>query len=788
MKVCIAEKPSVAREIATILGADSRRDGYFEGNGYQVTWTFGHLCTLKEPHDYHTKWKPWLLFTMPILPEKHETKLITNNGVEKQFNTIAKLVQGCDEVINCGDAGQEGELIQRWVLEMAECKVPVQRLWISSLTDEAIREGFQNLKSGTQFDRLFAAGKARAIGDWLLGMNATRLYTLKYGNNKGVLSIGRVQTPTLAMIVNRQLEIEDFKSEPFWELKTTYRETVFSATSGRFLKKEEAEAAMEKVKGTDFTITSFTKKQGKEHPPKLFDLTSIQVEANKKFGASAEETLRHVQSMYEKKMVTYPRTDSSYLSNDLYPKIPGILKQMQPYAKYAEPLLQAKLRKSKKVFDDAKVTDHHAIIPTGVFPHGLNEMEKKIYDAIARRFLAAFHPDCEVSNTTVLGEAAKIEFKAMGKQILSPGWRILYSKGADASKDGEEQLMPVFEKGETGPHKIDLAEKETMPPKYFTEATLLRAMETAGKAVDDEELRDLMKENGIGRPSTRANIIETLFKRKYMERERKRIVATSTGVQLIKTIQNELLKSAELTGQWERKLRQIELGEYEPTKFMDEMSEMVTNMVEDIRSRPDKVIEIVSEEDKAAHEAAAKAKAEAEKRANIKCPKCKEGKIIRGKTALGCSRWKDGCDFKVNFTYGGKTLTKKHLMALFEKGKTPPLKGLQSGENKFDGHLEISEAGDVKFIVKEEDSYTCPKCKTGTIMDGKTAYGCSDWQAGCDFKLPFILYGKKLTQTQVKQLFTKGKTSKIKGFVRPDGSKGDAKLVLGENAEITFEK
>lgn len=781
MKVCIAEKPSVAREIAAILGANARKDGYFEGNGYQVTWTFGHFCTLKEPNDYDDKWKWWNLHSLPIIPPEHGIKLIKNDGVAKQFGVIEQLVQACEEVINCGDAGQEGELIQRWVLEKAACNKPVKRLWISSLTDEAIREGFNDLRAAEDFDRLFLAGKSRAIGDWLLGMNATRLYTLKYGNNKGVLSIGRVQTPTLAMIVRRQLEIENFKPEPYWELKTVYRETTFSATSGRFLVKEDAEKALEAIKVNPFTITSFTKKKGKEHPPRLFDLTSLQVEANKKFAASADETLRATQNLYEKKLVTYPRTDSAYLSDDLYPKIPGILKRLQPYQKYTEPLLGAKLRKSKKIFDDKKVTDHHAIIPTGNYPSGLNDLEKRIYDTITRRFLAAFYPDCEVSNTTVLGETSEIEFKATGKQILSPGWRVLYQKKEQTDK-GDDQIMPAFEKGESGPHEPDLQEKMTSPPKYYTEASLLRAMETAGKQVDDDELRDLMKENGIGRPSTRAAVIETLFKRKYIRKERKNLIATLTGVQLIQTIENELLKSAELTGQWERKLRQIEQGDYEMDTFMQEMESMVSGMVSDVLSRPAKTIRILTEEELAAR---LKKKEELEKAPS--CPKCEEGKVLAGKTAYGCNQWKKGCNFRVRFEYGGKKINEKNMRALVMKGKTPLIKGFKVEGKKVDGYLLLKDESKIGFEELVEEAPTCPTCEQGTIIEGKSAHGCSQWKEGCRFKVPKEYMGKKLTDNQLKQLLKKGKTNKIKGFIQLDGTKVDGKLIINDQGDVVLE-
>ena len=544
MKLCIAEKPSVAKEIARILGAGSRKDGYFEGNGYQVSWTFGHLCTLKNPDDYTEQWKPWRLDFLPMIPPRFAIKLIDNPGVEKQFNIIKKLVETCEEVINCGDAGIEGELIQRWVLSKANCTKPLKRLWISSMTDEAIKEGFEKLKEGVDFDLLYAAGNARAIGDWLLGMNASRLYTLKFANGKGVLSIGRVQTPTLALIVNRYQEIQNFKSETFWELKTTYRNVLFNSTKGRFDSKEDVLKIIEEIKIKDFEITSCTKKKGEEHPPKLFDLTSLQVECNKKFSFTADDTLKYIQTLYERKLVTYPRVDTSYLPNDVYPKIKGILKKMKPYANFTEPLLEKPIRKSKKVFDDKKITDHHAIIPTGENPGGLILQEKQVYDIIARRFIAAFYTDCIVSNTTVLGQVEEYEFKATGKIILEDGWRVLYPKKEKDEEATEEdgQIMPTFEKGEKGPHTSDILEKQTQPPKLYTEATLLRAMETAGKQVDDEELRDLMKENGIGRPSTRANIIETLFKRKYISRQNKNLVPSITGIQLIQSIQNELLK------------------------------------------------------------------------------------------------------------------------------------------------------------------------------------------------------------------------------------------------------
>ncbi|MDR1161423.1 MAG: DNA topoisomerase 3 [Tannerellaceae bacterium] len=588
MKVCIAEKPSVAREIAEILGATKRMNGYIEGNGYQVTWTFGHLCTLKEPHDYTMEWKRWSLSALPMIPPRFGIKLIENPTYVQQFKIIEGLMQQAEMVINCGDAGQEGELIQRWVMQKAGCKCPVYRLWISSLTEEAIREGFRKLKEEKEFARLYEAGLSRAIGDWLLGMNATRLYTLRYGQNKQVLSIGRVQTPTLALIVNRQAEIDNFKPEPYWELKTIYRNTTFSATKGKFTSKEEGEAFLTIVQQEDFTITDVSEKKGKEYAPRLFDLTSLQVECNKKFSFSAEDTLKLIQSLYEKKVTTYPRVDTTYLSDDMYPKAPGILKGISAqYAGLVNPLLEIKIPKNKKVFDSSKVTDHHAIIPTGVPANSLTENERKVYDLVARRFIAAFYPDCEISTTTVLGKVGKVEFKVTGKQILKPGWRVVFgaeSKDTDAEPAEEEGVLPLFTKGESGPHQPVLGEKWTQPPKPYTEATLLRAMETAGKLVDNDELRDALKENGIGRPSTRAAIIETLFKRNYIRKERKNLFPTPTGKELIGVIHEELLKSAELTGLWEKKLRQIERGVYDAPAFLNELKAMVQQIVLNVLS------------------------------------------------------------------------------------------------------------------------------------------------------------------------------------------------------------
>ena len=608
MVVCIAEKPSVARDIARIIGANASRQGYMEGNGYQVTWTFGHLCTLKEPADYTPMWKSWSLSSLPMIPQRFGIKLIEDEGIKKQFAVIEKLMQAADGIVNCGDAGQEGELIQRWVMQKAQAHCPVKRLWISSMTDEAIREGFQQLKDQSEYQPLYMAGLSRAIGDWILGMNATRLYTLKYGQNRQVLSIGRVQTPTLALIVNRQKEIDNFKPEPYWVLSTIYRDTTFTATKGRFTSKEEGEAAFQALEGKPFTVTDVQKKTGKEMPPQLYDLTSLQVDCNKKFGYSAEMTLNLIQSLYEKKLTTYPRVDTQYLSDDIYPKCPGIMNGLfqtkfggqAPYAELVRPLGGKPLKKDKKVFDTSKVTDHHAIIPTGIPPQGLSDAEQHVFDLIARRFIGAFYPECKFSTTTVLGIVAEnadspdksaIEFKVTGKEILDPGWRVVQyvtvsqqqpSDEEEKDKKDEERTLPTFVKGESGPHTPTLTEKMTTPPPYYTEATLLRAMETAGKFVEDEELRAALKENGIGRPSSRASIIETLFKRHYIRRERKRLVATPTGIELIDLIKEELLKSCELTGIWEKKLRDIEHKTYDPAQFINELKQQIADIVNQV--------------------------------------------------------------------------------------------------------------------------------------------------------------------------------------------------------------
>jgi DNA topoisomerase-3 len=630
MIVCIAEKPSVARDIARIIGATSSRDGYMEGNGYQVTWTFGHLCTLKEPGDYTPAWKPWALTQLPMVPQRFGIKLIDDNGIKKQFSIIERLMQAADGIVNCGDAGQEGELIQRWVMQKAQATCPVKRLWISSMTDEAIREGFANLKDQQDYQPLYLAGLSRAIGDWLLGMNATRLYTLKYGQNRQVLSIGRVQTPTLALIVNRQKEIENFKPEPYWVLATVYRDTTFTATKGKFTSKEEGEKAFATIEGKPFTVTKVEKKEGKEQPPQLYDLTSLQVDCNRKYGFSAEQTLNLIQALYERKLTTYPRVDTQYLSDDIYPKCPQTMNGLYqtkfngvaPYAELIKPIGGKPLKKSKRVFDTSKVTDHHAIIPTGVIPSNLSDAERKVYDLVARRFIAVFLPDCKFSTTTVLGEVlgnpmenlgdpndsreSSIEFKVTGKEILDPGWRVV--QGGDRSQEtgvsrnaedesnlqtpdspttdssAPERTLPTFVKGESGEHKPTLTEKWTTPPPYYNEASLLRAMETAGKFVEDETLRAAMKENGIGRPSSRASIIETLFKRHYIKRERKRLIATPTGIELIDLIREELLKSCELTGIWEKKLRDIEHQKYDAKQFIDELKTQVAEIVHEVMS------------------------------------------------------------------------------------------------------------------------------------------------------------------------------------------------------------
>ena len=720
MIVCIAEKPSVARDIAEVLGARNRKEGYIEGNGYQVTWTFGHLCTLKEPHEYTPSWKTWSLGSLPMIPPRFGIKLINDPGIEKQFHIIESLMSKADLIINCGDAGQEGELIQRWVMQKAGAKCPVKRLWISSLTEEAIRDGFAHLKDQSEFQPLYEAGLSRAIGDWTLGMNATRLYTLKYGQNKQVLSIGRVQTPTLALIVKRQQEIEHFVPKQYWELKTVYRDTVFSAIVRKSDEELAEEAEKEKenpakkkaqpvenrgippitdeqtgrellkrIRQVPFEVTDISTKKGTEAPPRLFDLTSLQVECNKKFSYSADMTLQLIQSLYEKKVATYPRVDTTFLSDDIYPKCPNILAGLKDYAAYTAPLAGAPLIKSKKVFDNTKVTDHHAIIPTGVQPQGLTDMEKRVFDLIARRFIAVFYPDCKFSTTTVLGEADKIEFKVTGKQILDPGWRVIFAKDQqDEAKENteEERTLPVFHKGESGPHEPMLNEKWTQPPRPYTEATLLRAMETAGKLVDNDELRDAMKENGIGRPSTRAAIIETLFKRHYIRKERKNLIATPTGVELIQLIHEELLKSAELPGIWEKKLREIERKSYDAGTFLTELKQMVTEIVYSVLSdNSNRRVTVV--EDKP-----------------VSIPKAKETTETPKKRT--------------------RKSTPKAASKTTSKTGSPP-------KPKEEPATPALPEGDAIIGCR------CPLCGKGTILKGKTAYGCSEWKNGCTFRKPF---------------------------------------------------
>ena len=728
MIVCIAEKPSVARDIADVLGAREKKDGYIEGNGYQVTWTFGLLCTLKEPHEYTPNWKSWSLGSLPMIPPRFGIKLISNPTYERQFHTIENLMQHADMIINCGDAGQEGELIQRWVMQKAGARCPVKRLWISSLTEEAIREGFAKLRDASDFQPLYEAGLSRAIGDWLLGMNATRLYTMKYGQNRQVLSIGRVQTPTLALIVNRQLEIQNFVPKQYWELKTVYRDTTFSAilrkseeelvleaekqkeaiAAGKKPKKEEENRGIDpitdrerglvllnQIKNSPFTVTDVTKKEGREAPLRLFDLTSLQVECNKKFAYSADETLKIIQSLYEKKVATYPRVDTTYLSDDIYPKCPGILKGLRDYETFTAPLAGTALLKSKKVFDNSKVTDHHAIIPTGQHPQNLTDMERRVFDLIARRFIAVFYPDCKFATTTVLGEVESIEFKATGKQILEPGWRVIFgtpsaqSQEEKEEKGEEENVLPAFVKGESGPHVPDLYEKWTQPPRPYTEATLLRAMETAGKLVDNDELRDALKENGIGRPSTRAAIIETLFKRNYIRKEKKNLIATPTGVELIQIIHEELLKSAELTGIWEKKLREIEKRTYNAGQFLEELKQMVSEVVMSVLSD------------------------NSNRHITIQAPAPEKGSKASAKTEAADKPKK-------------------------EPKKRAPRKSAAAGKKTEQASGAVA-ASSTEVPVQADDfvGQPCPICGKGTVIKGKTAYGCSEWKSGCTFRKPF---------------------------------------------------
>ena len=860
MKVCLAEKPSVAREIAQVLGAKTRHDGYFEGNGYQVTWTFGHFCQLKEPDDYRPEWKRWNLHDLPMIPEQFGIKLMRrDDGVVRQFNTIKRLLDAATEVINCGDAGQEGEVIQRWVLHEAKCRKPVKRLWISSLTEEAIRQGFTNLRDAKEFDSLYHAGRSRAVGDWLLGLNATRLFTLKYTTyqDKQLLSIGRVQTPTLALLVDRHHEIRNFRPEPYWVLKTEYRGTTFTRINteaeqkeaqdapdeqsrlralGFFVKEDEANAALAAVRPAPLTVTSVEIKKGREAPPRLFDLTSLQVQCNNQLGLSAEDTLKIVQALYEKKAVSYPRVDTTFLPDDQYPKIPGILRGIQGYDALTGPLLaMSKLPKSGKVFNNNKVTDHHAIIPTGSGGPG-GGMETSVYDIITRRFIAAFYPDCEVSNTTVLAEAGGFLFRVRGRQILSPGWRVVYgdpaaqvapkpapapgtaATGADDSDDTVSTVLPSFAKGESGPHLPRLESKMTQPPKDYTEASLLRGMETAGRNIDDDELRLAMKESGIGRPSTRAAIIETLFKRNYVRRDKKRLLPTPTGIELIGLIRNPTLKSAELTGQWEKKLRQIERNELPSDQFLDELKGLVREMVQEVKTdRGGRMVTSGSAE-KALAEApkpaspASAAKVSAATQPETRnqngtsaqakpetglgpCPACKTGHVLRGKTAFGCARFREGCQWRLPAEILGKKLSDPQVKALLSKGRTQLIKGFVTGAGeKVDGALTLDArlqpellpaAASTPTTATDPGQVPCPVCKLGTMLKGSSAYGCSRFREDCQFRVPFEWGGKKLTDSQLRQLLRKGETGVIKGFLSAKtGKKYDAALKVDEGRVV----
>lgn len=747
MIVCIAEKPSVAKDIAHVLGAQKPCDGYMEGNGYQVTWTFGHLCELKAPAEYNPLWRRWDIWDLPMLPQRFGIRLKDDAGVKKQFAVIEKLMKAADGIINCGDAGQEGELIQRWVMLKAGARCPVKRLWISSLTEEAIREGFQNLKDQDAYQPLYEAGLSRAIGDWTLGMNATRLYTLKYGQNRQVLSIGRVQTPTLALIVNRQKEIDNFVPEPYWVLSTLYRDVVFTATKGKFTAREEGEKFLKEVENTPFTVTDVTEKKGTEAPPRLYDLTSLQVDCNKKYGFSADFTLQMIQSLYEKKFTTYPRVDTTYLSDDIYPKCGQILNGIAGYDAFIEKLRGRKLLKSKKVFDSSKVTDHHAIIPTGVPARGLTDTEKAVYDLVTKAFIAVFYPDCKFLTTTVMGKVESVEFKATGRQIVDPGWRFVYSKDAKTDTDNaaadETKTLPPFTKGESGPHVPSLLEKTTTPPKYYTEATLLRAMETAGKLVDDEALREAMKENGIGRPSTRAAIIETLYKRHYVRKERKNLVATPTGIELIDLIHENLLKSAELTGQWEKKLREIEKRSYDPRKFLDELNTMVVEIVNAVRSDySNRHVTVLSDEDlkktkTRKSRSAKKGGAEADKgtaevqeqSAGQSAAASKASDSSAQETpqtaAAGAMPVSGGVDSPSAATDASRSVA----------GFQPRKKG-----KKAVGKTAAPAPAAASPATTDTDEWVglpCPLCHEGHIIKGRTAYGCSRWREGCSFRRPF---------------------------------------------------
>ena len=844
----------MAREIATVLGATRRMDGYMEGNGYQVTWTFGHFCQLKEPDDYQPAWKRWSLHNLPMIPDSFGIKLMRRDeGVVKQFDTIKRLVDAATEVINCGDAGQEGEVIQRWVLMEAKCRKPVKRLWISSLTEEAIRQGFQNLREAKEFDSLYQAGKCRAVGDWLLGLNATRLFTLKYTTyqDKQLLSIGRVQTPTLALLVERWHEIENFRPEPYWVLRTEYRGTMFSHMAapdqakdadaapdtksrlralGYFVTEEEARAALEAVRPAPLRVTDVEIKKGRESPPRLFDLTSLQVQCNNQLSLSAEDTLKIVQALYEKKAVSYPRVDTTFLPDDQYPKIAGILRGIG-YEALTKPLLAAKIPKTPKVFNNNKVTDHHAIIPTGAAGPG-GGLESSVYDIIARRFIAAFYPDCEVSNTTVLAEAAERPFRVRGRQILSPGWRVVYGNpeeqqapkpapvpGAAATEgddDAVSTVLPSFVRGESGPHEPRLDSKTTQPPKDYTEATLLRGMETAGRNIDDEELRQAMKENGIGRPSTRAAIIETLFKRNYIRREKKRIIPTPTGVELIGLIRNPTLKSAELTGQWEHKLRQIERGELSSENFLGELSALVRDMVQEVKqdnrgrmvtsgsaelavqqaqtSGPNGGSKLPAGMTGATAASAASATLPGANGLGY-CPACKTGHVVRGKTAFGCARFREGCTFRLPAEIHGKKLSDPQVKVLLAKGRTPIMKGLVGAEGqKFDAALGLDTAFQPILLrvanskpgaAPDSGQIPCPVCKLGTMLKGKAAYGCSRFREDCQFRVAFEWGGKALTEAQLKQLLRRGETSVIKGFISAKtGKKYDAALMVEDGRVV----
>ena len=852
MKVCLAEKPSVAREIAQVIGADRRLDGYYEGNGYQVTWTFGHFCQLKEPDDYRPEWKRWNLHDLPMIPEQFGIKLMRRDeGVVKQFNTIKRLLDAATEVINCGDAGQEGEVIQRWVIHEAKCRKPVKRLWISSLTEEAIRQGFNNLRDGKEFDSLYQAGRSRAVGDWLLGLNATRLFTLKYTTyqDKQLLSIGRVQTPTLALLVDRHHEIANFKPEPYWVLKTQYRDTTFTRINteaeqkqaqdapdeqsrlralGYFVKEDEAKAALAAVQPAPLTVTNVEIKKGRESPPRLFDLTSLQVQCNNQLSLSAEDTLKIVQALYEKKAVSYPRVDTTFLPDDIYPKIPGILRGIG-YQNLTGFLLERKIPKTSKVFNNNKVTDHHAIIPTGSGGPG-GGMESSVYDIIVRRFIAAFYPDCEVSNTTVLAEAADYLFRVRGRQILSPGWRVVYgdpaqqtapkptppaganATGADDNDDAVSTVLPSFAKGESGPHQPRLESKMTQPPKDYTEASLLRGMETAGRHIDDEELRLAMKESGIGRPSTRAAIIETLFKRNYVRRDKKRLLPTPTGIELIGLIRNPTLKSAELTGQWEQKLRQIERNELPSDQFLEELKALVREMVQEVKtdrsgravsSVKSEEVGVKSEQGASKKNAALPGPAATKNNSSLltptsslgPCPACQTGHILRGKTAFGCARFREGCQWRLPAEILGKKLTDSQVKSLLTKGRTQLIKGFVTGAGeKLDGALMLDKNLQPELVPAAESKPTtatdpgqvpCPVCKLGTMLKGSSAYGCSRFREDCQFRVPFEWGGRKLTDTQLRQLLRRGETGVIKGFLSAKtGKKYDAALKVDDGRVV----